>query len=115
MALMGEIRRRVRHVAGPVVMAGIAAYFGYHAVEGDRGLISWWQVTSQIKSADATLERVRNQRTALERRVTLLGSEKLDLDLLDERAHLMLNMGSPDEVVVLNPYGDEGEEPENAQ
>lgn len=115
MALMGEIRRRVRHVAGPVVMAGIAVYFGYHAVEGDRGLIAWWQVTSQLKSADATLERVRDQRVALERRVALLGSERLDLDLLDERAHLMLNLGGPDELIVLNPYEDGGVKPEKAE
>jgi cell division protein FtsB len=104
MALMGEIRRRVRHVAGPVLMAGIAVYFGYHAVEGDRGLIAWWHVTSQLESADATLERVRDRREALERRVALLGPDRLDLDLLDERAHLMLNLGRPDEVVILNPH-----------
>lgn len=115
MALMGEIRRRVRHVAGPVAMAGIAAYFGYHVVEGDRGLIAWWQVTSQLESAEATLERVRDQRVTLERRVGLLGSESLDLDLLDERAHLMLNLGRPDEVVILNPYGAEAPAPEKAE
>ena len=115
MALMGEIRRRVRHVAGPVVMAGIAAYFGYHAVEGDRGLIAWWHVTSQLKSAEATLERVRTQRAGIERRVALLGSERLDLDLLDERAHLMLNLGEPDELMVLNPYEDAAAAPERPE
>ena len=88
-------------------MAGIAVYFGYHAVEGDRGLIAWWHVTSQLNSAQATLDRVHRERVALDRRVTLLGPDQLDLDLLDERAHAMLNFGRPDEVVILHPYGDE--------
>ena len=108
MALLGEIRRRARHVAGPVVMAGIAVYFGYHAVEGDRGLIAWWHVTSQLESAEATLTRVRGEREALEHRVALLGPDRLDLDLLDERAHEMLNLGRANEVVILNPYEDLG-------
>ncbi len=96
-------------------MAGVAVYFSYHAVEGDRGLIAWWQVTSQLDSASATLERVRNERTALEHRVALLGSERLDLDLLDERAHLMLNLGRRDEVVILNPYEAGGAAPEKTE
>jgi cell division protein FtsB len=107
MALMGEIRRRARHVVGPVIMAGVAVYFGYHAVEGDRGLIAWWHFTSQLKSAEATLDRVHGERKALDHRVALLGPDRLDLDLLDERAHVMLNFGRPDEVVILHPYEDE--------
>jgi cell division protein FtsB len=103
MALMREIRRRARHVVGPVLMAGIAVYFGYHAVEGDRGLIAWWQVTQQLKDAQATYDRVHQERLALEHRVALLGPDRLDPDLLDERAHVMLDLARPDEVVIFDP------------
>lgn len=102
MALMREIRRRAKHVIGPMLMVSVAAYFGYHAVEGDRGLIAWWQVTQELKNANATYARVHDEREALERRVALLGPDKLDLDLLDERAHAMLDLAGPDEVVIFD-------------
>lgn len=102
MALMREIRRRAKHVIGPMLMVSVAVYFGYHAVEGDRGLIAWWQVTQQLKNADATYARVHADREALEHRVALLGPDKLDLDLLDERAHAMLDLAAPDEVVIFD-------------
>ena len=101
MALLAEIRRHARDVAGPVLMVAVAGYFGYHAVEGDRGLIAWWQVTQQLKNATATYDRVHGEREALEHRVALLGNDKLDPDLLDERAHAMLNLARPDEVMIL--------------
>jgi len=85
-----------------MLMVSVAAYFGYHAVEGDRGLIAWWQVTQRLKHAHATYDRVHAEREALAHRVALLGSEKLDLDLLDERAHAMLDLARPDEVVILD-------------
>jgi cell division protein FtsB len=106
MAVRGDIRRRVRQVLGPVLGAAIVGYFGYHAVQGERGLIAWWQVTQQIKHAKATLERTGAEREALDRRVSLLRPEHLDPDLLDERARVMLNLAAPDEVVILTPDDD---------
>jgi cell division protein FtsB len=102
MALMGEIRRRARHVAGPMLMVAVAGYFGYHAVQGDRGLIAWYQVTQDLKNAQATYDRVHADREALAHRVALLGPEHLDLDLLDERAHAVLGIARPDEVMVID-------------
>lgn len=102
MALMREIRRRAKHVVGPMLMVSVAAYFGYHAVQGDRGLIAWWQVTQDLKNAKATYARVHGEREALEHRVALLGPDKLDLDLLEERAHAMLDLAEPDEVVIFD-------------
>ena len=84
MALVREIRRRAKHVVGPMLMVSVAVYFGYHAVEGDRGLIAWWQVTQQLKNAEATYGRVHADREALEHRVALLGPDKLDLAAPDE-------------------------------
>lgn len=103
MALLMEIRRRARHVAGPMLMVSVAAYFGYHAVQGDRGLIAWWQVMQELKAANATYARIHAQREALDHRVALLGNEKLDPDLLDERAHIVLGLARPDEVIILEP------------
>lgn len=106
MSASGEIRRRARHVAGPALVAALIGYFGYHAVQGERGLIAWLRIVQQIERTHATLDETRAEREALERRVTLLRPESLDPDLLEERARIMLNLARPDEVIILDAGGE---------
>ena len=102
---MVEIRRRGRHVAGPLLAAALVAYFGYHAVEGERGLIALWHVTQQLDDANAVFDEIHAQRTVLEHRVALLRPEHLDPGRLDERARAVLDLVGPNEVVILTPKG----------
>ncbi len=104
MLMMAEIRRRARHVVGPVLGACLVGYFAYHAVHGDRGLIAWWRLTQQIDEAEATVAKLAATREGLERRVALLRPDSLDPDMLDERARHMLNLVGPDEVVMFDNW-----------
>jgi cell division protein FtsB len=47
------------------------------------------------------LERVTAERKEWEHRVSLLRSDKLDPDLLDERARMMLNYAHPRDLVLM--------------
>jgi cell division protein FtsB len=98
--LIGEIRRRARHVVGPVCGISLVAYFAYHLVQGDRGLGAWLRLSEEIKVAQATLDRVEGERRALDRHVNLLRPDHLDRDMLDERARAALNMVAPNERVI---------------
>lgn len=100
MALMIEIRRRARHAIGPLAGAAAVAYFGFHMVQGDRGLIAWWHLNQEIAKAEATLQQVSAERIELEHRVSLLRPDSLDPDMLEERARLMLNVGRADERII---------------
>ena len=101
MLITKEIRRRARHVVGPFLGLTLVVYFAYHTVQGDRGLMAWWQLNQEVKQAEETLAQLDETRTTLDRRASLLRPDHLDPDLLEERARLMLNMGRDDEVVVL--------------
>ena len=105
MAIISELRQKARQIALPVVAACFVAYFLYHAVQGDRGIIAWVVLNQQISDAEAMLAAVSAERAALERRVELLRPESLDPDLLEERARIVLNFARPDELVIL--LGDE--------
>jgi cell division protein FtsB len=96
-----RIRRRLRFVIGPMLGLSAVAYFAYHTVEGDRGLLAWWHLNRDIRVAEATLTEVQQERTALERRTQLLRPDRLDPDMLEERARAMANLGHDDEVVIL--------------
>ena len=76
------------------------AYFGYHAVQGDRGLIAWWNLRFEIEQTNAELARVTAEKQALENRVALLRPQSLDRDMLEERARLMLGVVRADDLVI---------------
>lgn len=101
MVALAGFRRRIRFVVGPLVGLSLIGYFGYHLVEGDRGLVAWMRLTQQIREAKAELDAARGEREALDRRVSLLRPEHLDRDMLDERARATLNYAGPNDVVIL--------------
>src|ERR1044071_4428082 len=104
MMIIQEIKRRARFIAGPVLGISLVCYFGYHLVQGERGLRAWLRLNQEIKLAQARLGTLDEERAALEGRVSLLRSEHLDRALRDERARATLNLAGPHEIVILrNP------------
>jgi cell division protein FtsB len=100
MAIWDEVKRRAKDVIGPVLGFCVVGYFAYHSVEGDRGLVAYLRLNEQITLAKAQLAEVAAERKALEQRVALLRPNRLDPDMLDERARLLLNLARPDEIVI---------------
>ncbi len=99
-AFLDEIRQRARHTAGPLLIACVVAYFGYHAIQGRRGVITWLQLGQQIEQTRTALVHSRAEERRLAHRVALVRSESLDPDLLDERARAVLNLAHPDDLVI---------------
>ena len=102
MFLLHEIRKRARHIAGPILAISLFGYFAYHSVQGDRGLIAWIQLGQQVEIAQATLEKVSRDRSTLEHRARLLRPDNLDPDMLDERARQVLGLTHPDDLIILD-------------
>lgn len=98
-----DMRRRARQIVGPLIGAALVTYFGYHAVQGDRGLIAWWNLRYEIEKADFELAAVTVERKRLEHRVALLRPESLDRDMLEERARLMVGNVHPGDLIVPMP------------
>ncbi|MGB0630407.1 MAG: FtsB family cell division protein [Alphaproteobacteria bacterium] len=103
-----EIKRRSRRMIVPIVGALFVCYFLVHAFHGDRGIIAWMHLQKQVSSAEQTLAATRNVREDYERRISLLKSEHLDADMLDERARIMAGLVRPDEIIIIDA-ADQGE------
>ncbi len=104
MMVLQEIRRRAGFIAGPVLGVSLMCYFGYHLVQGERGLLAWMRLSQEIKVATARLADLDGEREALEGRVSLMRPEHLDRDMLDERARATLNLAGPHDIIILrNP------------
>ena len=109
MGMLQELRRRARYVVFPALGVSALAYFTYHAVQGERGLIAYLHLTGQIERAQTSLARVSAARRTLETDVALLQPGALDRDMLEERAHAVLGLARRDEVLILMPAFGKGE------
>lgn len=103
MALLREIRRRARQIVPQVLLTATLGYFGYHAIQGEHGVLAWLQLEKDLRIAEANAAVLAVERQELEHRVQLLRPNSLDPDLLEERARLVLNYGRAGEMLVLLP------------
>ena len=93
---------RFRHQHWVAVVAlSLAAYFGYHAVDGSRGLFAWREIDAELEASRHELERLHTERRHLERRVVRLRHNSLDPDLIDELARKELSFVEPLDVILL--------------
>ena len=100
MVRLDNITHRARSMIGPLMVAGVLAYFGYHTIQGERGILTWLQLSHQIDRTARALDASRAEESRIEQRVALLRSDNLDPDMLDERARAVLNLAAPGEIVI---------------
>ncbi|MEM9206524.1 MAG: septum formation initiator family protein [Pseudomonadota bacterium] len=95
-----SIRSKSRRAAIPLICLGLTGYFGYHVFHGDHGLVGWQRLSAEKSDAQIRLTILKSEEAELESRVSLLRSETLDPDMLDERARALLNYSGENEVVL---------------
>lgn len=97
---MQELRRRLKAILPSLLGLCLCAYFGYHAIQGDRGVIRLMHLKQELKQAEEAYNVVYAEKNAWESRVAGLRPHSLDPDLIEERARLELGMGKKDERVI---------------
>jgi cell division protein FtsB len=94
---------RPRQILAPVIFATLFGYFGYHLVNGDRGLLAMARLEREVQVANQNLAEAETTKKIWERRVSALRNQSLDPDMLDERARALLNYARKDDVIVFTP------------
>jgi len=89
-----------RQILAPLLFATVFGYFGYHLVNGDRGLLAMAQLQRETRIADQNFAEADAARKIWERRVSELRNQSLDPDMLDERARSLLNYAKKDDIIV---------------
>ncbi len=95
-----------RAVLGPFLAIVLIVYFGLNLIQGDHGLMAWLRRSHQVRAAEVTLAATDGELTRLRHRADLLKGDRLDPDLLDERARAALNAIGPDEIVIFTAPAD---------
>ena len=94
---------RPRQILVPIIFAMMFGYFGYHLVNGDRGLLAMAHLQRETMIADQNLAEAETTRKIWERRVASLRNQSLDPDMLDERARILLNFSRKEDIIVFTP------------
>ena len=95
-------RRTVLTVIGLYIFAALfVGYFAVNAFTGDHGLRAQADLDQQLAAMQQELKGLKAERALWERRVALLRSERLDPDMLDERARALLGYVDPRELTLL--------------
>jgi cell division protein FtsB len=79
----------------------LIGYFAINAYSGNRGLTAQQDIDQQIAELTVERDRLKLERAEWQRRVALLQSERLDPDMVDERARAILNYLHPRELTFM--------------
>ena len=82
--------------------AAMIGYFGINAYTGRYGLTAQQELDQEIIALTSELSRLKRERAESEQRVSLLRSDRVDPDLLDERARFQLDYANPHDLVRMN-------------
>ncbi|WP_349371753.1 septum formation initiator family protein [Salinarimonas sp.] len=106
------VKKRLRAVLIPLALysvSGLAVgYFLHHAQSGQRGLEAKRELQAERARIEATLAAVKDERSDWERRIALVRADRIDRDLLEEQARLMLGRVHRNDVVIM--LGTRGED-----
>ncbi len=97
-----ELQNKIKSSGILIFCTILSIYFIFHGISGDRGLLKMLYLKAEITKAEKIAETYHQERIQLEEKVKLLSASSLDLDLLDERARIVLNMVDKDEFVILD-------------
>jgi cell division protein FtsB len=99
-------RNRLKSILTGLALYTAAAlmvgYFGANAYTGKYGLNARQELDQEIVALTSELARLKRERAEGEQRVSLLRSDRLDPDMLDERVRYQLDYANPHDLVRMN-------------
>lgn len=102
MGLFLDLPNKIKNSGFLILCVLLFFYFSFYTINGERGLLKYMYLSKEIGYAKKIAAQYSSQKEKLEAKVRLLSSSSLDLDLLDERARVVLNFAAGDEFVILD-------------
>lgn len=102
-----ERLKHIRHKWPMLALIALYVYLAFHALSGSQGVMRWVDYQSDIDSQRVHLEKLQNQRLAMEIKATNLRADGIDLDALDIAARKNLFVSRPNEVTIWLDRSDE--------
>jgi cell division protein FtsB len=101
MVIRPRIRSFLAALSLYVLAAAFIGYFGVNAYTGNHGIRAKQTLDQRIANLTQEFDATRAERERWEHRVSLLRSDRIDPDILDERARQLLDLADPRDVTTL--------------
>ena len=102
MGLFLDLPNKIKNSGFLILCVLLFFYFSFYTINGESGLLKYMYLSKEIAYARTIAAQYSAQKQKLEAKVRLLSSSSLDLDMLDERARVVLNFAGNDEFVILD-------------
>lgn len=102
MNALNDLFNNLRKSGFILVIGLLSFYFTVNAIKGDRGFFKYLYLKGKVESARLERAKYAAIKKDLEHKVAMLSEQSLDLDYLEERARIVLNMVGDDEYVILD-------------
>ncbi|MEI3581859.1 MAG: septum formation initiator family protein [Alphaproteobacteria bacterium] len=102
MGFLFDLKSRLKSSGIYIAFTLVIFYFGFYAFYGERGIRKYLYLRHEVEYARTLAKQYRVKKERLAEEVRLLSPDSLDLDLLDERARIVLNFVGDDEFVILD-------------
>ena len=94
------IRKPLAYASSFVLLGTLVVFFGFHTIAGERGILAQPELDRRIHFAEEQLMLLSRHQTYLAHRISLMQSETLDADILEETAQAELGLYSPNDVII---------------
>lgn len=92
-------------LAVTVALVGFQAYLGYHFFSGTFGTESQQEMLAEMEILKARQASLAAEIESYRHRIALFNPNRMDPDILTERARALLGMVRPDEIIVVPDSG----------
>ena len=94
------IRKPLAYVSSFILLGALVVFFGFHTIAGERGILAQPELDRRIQLAEEKLMLLSTHHDYLTHRISLMRSETLDADILEETAQAELGLYSPNDVII---------------
>lgn len=102
MNTLNDIMDKLKKSGVLIVFGVLSFYFTINAIKGNRGIFKYLYLKNKVEAAQQERTKYALIKKDLEHKVAMLSERTLDLDYLEERARIVLNMVGEGEYVILD-------------
>lgn len=84
-----------------MLLGTLIAFFGFHSLTGERGLLMRDNLDREIAAAQEHLQLLKKENTQLESRILLMRNDIVDQDILEEMARSELGLFADNDILIL--------------
>ena len=98
------LNRPLTYLGSFMLLGTLVAFFGFHSLTGERGFLMRDNLDREIATAQENLQLLKKENHQLETRISLLSSDLVDKDILEEMVRGELGLFSDNDVLILPDF-----------